>query len=161
MTFLQNFDLYVSGYPSGFFRDDDAQPVECKNTIFNYFKPSYCPHWYQGCYSSSNVYLTVALRQELNGLVVKLNQVTSAAIDSVNRGLGSKSVHFVDVGPYWNNHRWCEKSDDPNFHEPDENRADTWYFLSGWKDADATNLLGALAGPSSSLAVCRTVSFGP
>lgn len=103
------------------------------------------------------MYLTVALRQELNGLVVKLNQVTSKAVDDVNRELGSKAVHFVDVMPYFDNHRWCEKSADPQFHEPDENRADTWYFLSGWKDVDATSLLGALAGPDSSLVVCCAV----
>jgi hypothetical protein len=144
----QDFHLYVSGCPGGFFRDDDAQPIDCKNTIFNYFKSSYCPHWYQGCYSSAAIYLTVALRQELNGLVLKLNNVTQAAVEQVNEDVGSDQVHFVDVSPYFDNQRWCENSDDPDVHEPNENRMDTWYFLSGWKDVDSSNILSLLPGNS-------------
>lgn len=114
--------------------------------MFEYWKSTYCPHWYQGCYSRDNVYLTVALRQELNGLVQKLNNVTQAAVEQVNEEVGSEQVHFVDVSPYFDGHRWCENSDDPDVHEPNANRTDTWFFLSGWKDIESSNILGLLPG---------------
>lgn len=96
----------------------------------------YCPPSDRYCEKHNNAYLTVALRQELNRLVVKLNDVTQSAVEKANKEVGSEQVHFVDVGPYFDNHRWCEKSDDPNVRESNENREDTWYFLSGWKDFD-------------------------
>lgn len=108
------------------------------------------------CFASDNIYLTVALRQELNNLVVRLNQVIEAAVDRANHDAESSQVHFVDVGPYYDNHRFCEESNNPNFHEPNENRMDTWYFLSGWKDIDATNVLGALGGLGGNLAIHET-----
>jgi hypothetical protein len=98
------------------------------------------------CYSSSAIYLSVALRQELNGLVLKLNNATQAAVERVNREVGSDQVHFVDVSPYFDNHRWCENGGEPDVHEPNPNRMDTWYFLSGWKDVEASNILSLLPG---------------
>lgn len=120
--------------------------MDCKNTYFNYFHPSYCPHWYWACYGSGIIWLTVALRQELNGLILKLNNVTQAAVEQVNEEIGSDQVHFVDVSPYFDGHRWCDPSKDPDVHEPDHNRLETWYFLSGWKDLNSTGLLSLLPG---------------
>lgn len=123
--------------------------MDCKNTIFNYFKSSYCPHWYQGCAGNDNIYLTVAVRQELNELVLKLNNVTQAAVNQANEdinGSGADQVHFVDVSPYFDGHRWCEKNDDPEVHEPNQDNVDTWFFLSAWKDVDASSVLSLLPG---------------
>lgn len=84
------------------------------------------------------------LRQDLNGLVVQLNQLINAAVEQVNSATKHSQVHFVDVGPFYDTHRWCEKMDDPESHEPAENRADTWFFLSGWKDIDPSGAASAL-----------------
>ncbi|SMY24053.1 unnamed protein product [Zymoseptoria tritici ST99CH_1A5] len=125
----KDFHLYVSGYPSGFF---NAETEDCENVTFDWQSPSYCSSW--TCTRPHAWYLYLSIRKDLNDLVVELNDVISAAIQKVNTDKGVDQVHFVDVGPLFDNHRWCEASDDPNFHEPDEDRANTWYFLSGWKD---------------------------
>ena len=36
--------------------------------------------------------------------------------------------------PKFDGHRWCEVDNGVEVVEPDENRLDTWFFLSGWKD---------------------------
>ncbi|KJY00692.1 hypothetical protein TI39_contig316g00001 [Zymoseptoria brevis] len=125
----KDFHLYVSGYPSGFF---NAETEDCENVTFDWQSPSYCSSW--TCTRPHAWYLYLSIRKDLNDLVVELNDVISAATQKVNTDKGVDQVHFVDVGPLFDNHRWCEASNDPNFHEPDEDRANTWYFLSGWKD---------------------------
>jgi hypothetical protein len=120
--------------------------MDCKNTIFNYWKTTYCPYWFMKCAGNDNIFLTVALRQELNELVLKLNNVTQAAVEQVNEDLGSDQVHFVDVSPYFDGHRWCEKNDNPDVHEPNPDNANTWFFLSAWKDVDASSVLSLLPG---------------
>lgn len=119
--------------------------MDCKNTIFNYWKPTYCPYWYQKCSGNDNIYLTVDLRQELNELVLKLNNVTQAAVAQINEDIGTDQVHFVDVSPYFDGHRWCEKND-ADVHEPNPNNVNTWFFLSAWKDVDASSVLSILPG---------------
>lgn len=142
----QDFHLYVSGYPGGFFNAEDLQPMDCKHTLFDIQNTAYCPDRFTKCWNRDNIWLTVALRQELNGLVLKLNNVTQAAVEQVNKDIGSDQVHFVDVSPYFDGHRWCEANDDPNVHEPNPDNPDTWYFLSAWKDVDASTILSLLPG---------------
>lgn len=36
--------------------------------------------------------------------------------------------------PKFDGHRWCEVDNGVEVVEPDPNRLDTWFFLSGWKD---------------------------
>lgn len=76
------------------------------------------------------------MRRELDDLVDKLNGVIQGAVGDANNEHGSQQVHFVDVGGRYKNHRWCEHGD---FHEPAPDRADTWFFLSGWKDVSLDN----------------------
>ncbi|PVH73247.1 hypothetical protein DL98DRAFT_563279 [Cadophora sp. DSE1049] len=122
------FHLYVTGYVN-FFNDTTT---DCADTTFHY--------WWAGYKPSSDwllnriVYLSTGLRSELNTLVSRLNTVIAGAISDANNERGTSQVHFVDVAPRFSaGHRWCEK---PNseFHEPDASRADTWLFLSAWKD---------------------------
>ncbi|USW58442.1 Putative SGNH hydrolase-type esterase domain, SGNH hydrolase superfamily [Septoria linicola] len=158
----EDFHLYVSGYPSGFWNTDDIQPLDCKSTTFNYWRPSYCPHVFHECYGLDNIYLEVNLRTELNGLVYSLNQVIYSAIQDFNSAMGQNQVHFVDVARYYDNHRWCEPNSNPEFHEPMANRSDTWFFLSGWPDVGATSAIGALTGkdPSEIAEIAALVSKG-
>jgi hypothetical protein len=82
------------------------------------------------------VYLKTDLRAELNDLAIKLNVVIAAAVTDANEEYGSEQVHYVDMTPSFNaGHRWCEN---PNgeFHESDETRDDTWFFLSAWPHVD-------------------------
>jgi hypothetical protein len=108
-----------------FFNADDP---DCDKTTFYYWSPSYNPDKPV----DGNVYLTTDLRNELNELVQQLNTVISKAVKDANTQHGGNQTHFVDVNPKFDDkHHWCEEGD---FHEPDENRQDTWFFLSGWKD---------------------------
>lgn len=70
----------------------------------------------------------------MNGLVSQLNTVIGAAVQIVNDERGRNQVHLVDVNPWFDKeHHWCEAG---GFHEPDEGRRETWFFLSGWSDVD-------------------------
>jgi hypothetical protein len=83
---------------------------------------------------SAMVWLEEKFRAEMNDLVDKLNQVIARAVSDTNARRGAHQVHYVDVAHSFNNgHRWCEN---PNgeFHEPQESRDDTWFFLSAWHD---------------------------
>ena len=116
-----------------FFNEDDT---DCDQTTFQYSRAGYQPQP-----NDNNVLLTTTVRKELNALVAQLNSVISAAVEDVNVLNAGQQVHFVDITPTWvnNQHRWCEAG---NFHEPDQDRLDTWFFLSGWKDVNIeTNAL--------------------
>lgn len=139
----QYFHLYVTSYVN-FFND---ATTDCADTTFHY--------WWAGYKPSSDwplnriVYLTTDLRSELNTLVTRLNTVIAGAIQDANNEQGTSQVHYVDVVPAFNaGHRWCENLNG-EFHEPDQARADTWLFLSGWKDtsieaaADVTDAVEA------------------
>jgi hypothetical protein len=94
----QDFHLYVSGYPGGFFNAEDLQPMDCKHTLFDIQNTTYCPERFTKCWNRDNIWLTVTLRQELNN-------VTQAAVEQVNKDIGSDQVHFVDVSPCFDGHR--------------------------------------------------------
>lgn len=123
----------MTSYPL-FFNEDDS---DCDKTTFYYWAPGYYPK-----HGKTDVpFLTTELRKELDGLVTQLNTVISNAIDDANTQQGRTQVHFVDVNPkFEDNHRWCEEGD---FHEPNEDREDTWFFLSGWKDFDIPDVSSA------------------
>ena len=108
-----------------FFNADDP---DCDKTTFYFFDPSYKPDKAE----KNVVYLTADFRNEMNALAQQLNTVISQAVDDANTEHGSNQTHFVDVNPKFDDkHHWCEEGD---FHEPDEDRQDTWFFLSAWKD---------------------------
>lgn len=58
----------------------------------------------------------------------------SQVVDSVNRAYPEQRVHFINTDAAFNGHRFCEKDGDTEVIEPDSNRIDTWFFLSGWPD---------------------------
>jgi len=76
----------------------------------------------------------------MNGLILRLNIVIDDAIKQVNSQRGTQQVHYIDIdSKFQDQHYWCESG---NFHEPEPNRQDTWFFLSGWPDVpwpDALN----------------------
>ncbi|KAK0660438.1 putative esterase [Cercophora samala] len=129
--------LYVAGYPTFFNEETD----DCDNSSFHY--------WWGGSNPPSDwpisriVYLSKDLRKELDDLVRQLNEVIQGAISDANVENGGNQVHWVDVDRRWieGGHRWCE----PGVKEPDESRADTWFFLSAWKDVEPNNAAGQAA----------------
>lgn len=138
---FQELHLYVTSYPR-FFNDVDK---DCDKTTFYWWSPGYNPAW-----DPRKIKLTTDLRRELNGLVDQLNNLIQDAVKEANAiAPGKDRVHFVDMNPAWEGgakHRFCEAGD---FHEPDENRSDTWFFLSGWKDvgdSGVTSIMDAIGG---------------
>lgn len=62
----------------------------------------------------------------MNGLVTSLNSVIQAAVlDAKNMGWQKcHGVHFVDVDPSFEGHRWCE----PGVKEPDSSYTSNCLF---------------------------------
>ncbi|KAF5511096.1 Lipase [Colletotrichum siamense] len=125
--------LYVAGYPVFF----NTLTEDCKDSSFHY--------WWGGYKPSSDwplnriVYLTKKLRSEMFELVYRTNTAISEAVDEANEEWGETAVRFINIANSFDprdgtDHSWCSSDD---VHEPDENREDTWFFLSGWKDFDA------------------------
>lgn len=130
----KDLGLYVAGYPEFF----NNETTTCEWSTFQYWNPSY-RHWWN--WDPRFVFLTQALRTELNGLVTQLNGVIAAAVDAANAAWGGSQVTFVDVAPAFRgdvdgtDHRWCAAN---SVYEPVETREDTWFFLSGWYDVNST-----------------------
>ncbi|KAI0903972.1 SGNH hydrolase [Ustulina deusta] len=121
-------DLYVAGYAE-FFND---QTDDCENTSFDYTWSGY-----KGVDGDDIVKLTTTVRMELNALVNELNDVIDDAVAKANEIWGSERVHYVTVSDKFEagaDHRWCSHED---VHEPVEDRKDTWFFLSAWRDYDS------------------------
>ncbi|OJJ98707.1 hypothetical protein ASPACDRAFT_30615 [Aspergillus aculeatus ATCC 16872] len=121
-----DFRLYVTGYPRFF----NNETTTCDYSSFHFW-------WgkYNGAWDPRIVYLTTAMRTEMNGLVQQVNSVISAAISEANTVLGSAGVVYVDVEPYFEGHRFCEDG----VKEPDSSRDATYFFLSNWKDVMIDN----------------------
>ncbi|GFF57063.1 mutanase [Aspergillus udagawae] len=124
-----DFFLLVTGY-TGFFNHDTT---DCDKSTFHYLWAGYKPpsDWPL----DRIVYLTTSLRTELNGLVGQLNSVIESAVQDANSELGSTKIHYVDVQPNFDRHRWCEQGT----HEPDASAPNTYFFLSGWSDLPVDN----------------------
>ncbi|KAH2034642.1 hypothetical protein KXV65_000174 [Aspergillus fumigatus] len=124
-----DFFLFVTGY-SGFFNHDTT---DCDKSTFHYQWAAYNPpsDWPL----NRIVYLTTSLRTELNGLVGQLNSLIESAVQDANSELGSTKIHYVDVQPKFDRHRWCEQG----IHEPDASAPNTYFFLSGWSDLPLDN----------------------
>ncbi|KAI9890439.1 MAG: hypothetical protein M1814_003923 [Vezdaea aestivalis] len=125
-----DFHVYVTSYIAFFNQDDN----DCDKSTFYFWEPRYDD---KPNHQSSLVYLEKPIRKEFNDLVGKLNDVIKGAVDDANRDHGKNQVHAVDVNGRFDKHRWCEAGD---FHEPDESRRDTFFFLSGWRDYSVGSL---------------------
>ena len=121
-----DFKIYLTGYPA-FFNVDTAS---CDYSTFYYWQPGHHAFHRIGNWA----YLYQALRVQLNNLVSNLNTMLSHVANSVNSHYDSQRVWYVDPNPNFDGHRFCEKDGDTEVTEPDENRLDTWLFLSAWPD---------------------------
>ena len=146
------FKIFMTGYVTFF---NENTPL-CESSSFRI----YSPHYDTTHNEKGQPWLTTALRKQLNDVVVTLNTLLSHAADSVNAyHANMEKVVFVNPNLAYAGHRWCEEG----VYEPDNDRLDTWLFLSGTPDNNLPeNPLGAsetydqeqreqVAGPSSPL----------
>jgi hypothetical protein len=114
----------------GFFNYDTT---DCNDSSFHYWWGGYKPPSDKVGPIGGNriVYLTTDLRSELDGLVDQLNGVIQQAINEANSEWGGSQVHYVNMQPYFDVHRWCESGP---WHEPDPSVESTYFFLSAWPD---------------------------
>ena len=147
-----DFKIYMTGYVTFF---NDSTPM-CNSSSFRIYNPHYdATHKEQ-----SGPFLTTKLRQQLNDVVRDLNKMLRSVADSVNAIYNqSQRVIFVDPNPAYAGHRWCEDG----VYEPDNDRLDTWLFLSGSTDNNLPDNPGSalesynqeqseqIAGPNFSL----------
>lgn len=117
------FRIYMTGYVTFF---NETTPL-CESSSFRIYSPHYdATHKEKG-----QPWLTKAVRTQLNDVVVALNTMLSHIADSVNACYAnSQRVIFVDPNPAYFGHRCCEDG----VYEPDNNRLDTWLFLSSTPD---------------------------
>ena len=148
----KGFKIYMTGYVT-FFNETTSL---CESSSFRIYNPHYdSTHKEEG-----QPFLTMALRKKLNDVVMALNAMLNRITDSVNSNYAdAQKVVFVDPNPAYAGHRWCEEG----VYEPDNDRLDTWLFLSSSPDNNLPdNPRGALesyehemsqqlAGPNFSL----------
>ena len=128
----------------------------CESSSFRIYNP----HYDDTRKEEGQPFLTMTLRTKLNDVVIALNAMLNRITVSVNADYAdAQKVVFVDPNPAYAGHRWCEDG----VYEPDNDRLDTWLFLSSSPDNNLPdNPLGALesynhelsqqlAGPSFSL----------
>ena len=146
------FKIYMTGYVT-FFNEITSL---CESSSFRIYNP----HYDDTRKEKGQPFLTMALRTKLNDVVKALNAMLSRITDTVNSYYAdAQKVVFVDPNPAYTGHRWCEDG----VYEPDNDRLDTWLFLSSSPDNNLPdNPLGVLesynhelsqqlAGPSFSL----------
>lgn len=155
------FKIYMTGYVTFF---NELTPL-CDNSSFRLYNP----HYDNSGKEKAQPFLTRELRKQLNDVVITLNAMLSHVVESVNTYYtDSQRVVFIDPNPAFKGHRWCEEG----VYEPDNDRLDTWLFLSSSHDNSLPDHpLGAvesfnqeqsqqLAGPKFSLpdpTTCREV----
>lgn len=120
---VQEAHVYVTSY-TGFFNADPGN-TQCDDVTFWYWRPGK-----SGDHVENRVYLDVNVRSELNDLVNQLNTMLSSSVSQVIADTNTARIHFIDISPQFDGHRWCE----PNIQEPDSDTAQTWFFLSAWID---------------------------
>ena len=117
------FKIYMTGYVTFF---NQTTPL-CDDSSFRIWDP----HYDKTHEEKGQPWLTKALRSQLNGVVVALNKLLSEVADSVNaRYANTPRVVFVNPNRAFVGHRWCEDG----VYEPDNDRPDTWLFLSSTPD---------------------------
>ncbi|KAI1274942.1 SGNH hydrolase-type esterase domain-containing protein [Xylaria sp. FL0933] len=118
------FELYVAGYIQPW-NDFNKQ---CDTISWT---PSY----------KTPTYLTTDLRQKMNALVLRLNDVIRQCVDDLEKEYGG--VFFVDAfNQKFDGHRFCEEEDDQTYHRmPTDQR--TWIIHHGSPYGDSlTNYSG-------------------
>lgn len=77
-------------------------------------------------------YLYKALRIQLNGLVIDLNNKIVEIINGVNADYPQPMVIFANPNPSFNTHRFCEDG----IIDPDAGNEGNYLFLASWPDYD-------------------------
>ncbi|KAF2970843.1 hypothetical protein GQX73_g2800 [Xylaria multiplex] len=123
-TVNSGFQLYVTGYVR-LWNDDDTQ---CDTVSWS---PSY----------NIPTYIKVNLRQDMNSLVLKLNDVIEQAVSYLESTVGG--VYFVsDFEKSFDGHRFCEPESDPTYHKmPIDKR--TWFIHHGAPYGNSSSLGGS------------------
>ena len=118
-----SFKIYMTGYVTFF---NETTPL-CESSTFRIWNPHYdSTHKEEG-----QPWLTKALRAQLNDVVKTLNTMLGEVAHSVNTYYATaQRVVFVDPNAAYAGHRWCEDG----VYEPDNDRLDTWLFLSSTPD---------------------------
>ena len=131
---VKAFQIYMTGYVT-FFNENTSL---CESSSFRIYNP----HYDDTGKEEGQPFLTTALRTKLNDVVKALNAILSRITDTVNSYYtDAQKIVFVDPNPAYAGHRWCEDG----VYEPDNDRLDTWLFLSSSPDNDLANSpLGAL-----------------
>ena len=129
-----SFRLFSVGYPRFF----DADQDDCEQVTFGFWNPHH-NIGYQSDWSA--VWLHKGLRMVLNDLIFELDQVILKATKAVNtRYMETRQtmpVTFINPNDVFQTHRFCEG----DAKEPDSARMQTWFFLSGWDDIVADEIL--------------------
>jgi len=95
-----SFQLYVTGYIQ-FWNEDDHQ-CDTVSWASKYSAP---------------VFLTTALRRDMNSLVDKLNDVLRSVVQALS-GNGLGGIYYVDgFQAKFDGHRFCEPENDPGYHK--------------------------------------------
>ena len=117
------FKVYMAGYVTFF----NESTLLCDRTSFRIYNP----HFDNSSQETGQPFLTKALRTQLNNIVTALNTELKRVSESVNAHFAdAQRVVFVDPNPAFAGHRWCEDG----VYEPDNERPDTWLFLSSSPD---------------------------
>ncbi|KAI0533025.1 SGNH hydrolase-type esterase domain-containing protein [Xylaria digitata] len=126
-TINSGFQLYVIGYVR-LWNDDNKQ---CDAVSWS---PPY----------KIPTYITISLRQDMNSLVLKLNDVIQEAVDYLETAVGG--VYFVDeFEKSFDGHRFCETESDSAYHKmPTDKR--TWFIHHGAPYGDSSALGGSGSG---------------
>lgn len=122
--------VFMTGYPAFWNAETDA----CDKVSFKF-----------GCINNSVLPLIKERRRRMNDLTRKLNGIIKRVIDATTpRGGGS--IHFVDVDPYFDGHRFCENGvDEPSYRNPD-----IWFYPFEYSTGGTLNISSSLSQQTNS-----------
>lgn len=103
-----NAHLYVTGYPAFWNEDIDA----CDQVSFKF-----------GCINNSVLPLIKERRRRMNDLTRKLNEIINTVVAATSTK-GAGSINYVDVDPYFKEHRFCEEG----VSEPSYRNSEIWFY---------------------------------
>ncbi|QKX57197.1 uncharacterized protein TRUGW13939_04305 [Talaromyces rugulosus] len=100
--------LFVTGYPAFWNAETDA----CDKVSFKF-----------GCINNPVLPLIKRRRKRMNDLTCKLNGIIERVVKATSPPAGG-SIHYVDVDPYFEGHRFCEEG----VSEPSYRNSDIWFY---------------------------------
>ncbi|KAJ5976550.1 hypothetical protein N7481_010257 [Penicillium waksmanii] len=122
--------LFMTGYPAFWNAETDA----CDKVSFKF-----------GCINNSVLPLIRERRRRMNDLTRKLNGIIKRVVTATNP-TGGGSIHFVDVDPYFDGHRFCEEGVD----EPSYRNSDIWFYPFEYSTGGTLNISASLTHEANS-----------